>query len=112
MGFFCKLLFMAIIFVSSAFFNVQSFSNYKGHIAYSGSRFRTVKLFDTPTSQVSTKRVPIGSQPDFALPDDSTIETPHQRAVFWAHWIVTALNICTAGSVIKYPYKVNTLRIM
>lgn len=120
MGFFRNLLFMAIIFLSSAFLNVQSFSNYKGQIAYIGTRFRSVKLFDTPTentsqasfSQVPTKRVAIGSQPEFALPDDSTIETPHQRAVFWAHWIVTALNICTAGCVANYSCKVNSLTIM
>jgi len=39
------------------------------------------------------KRVAIGSQPEFALSDDSTIETPFQRVVLYTHFLTSALNI-------------------
>lgn len=45
---------------------------------------------------VAPKRIPIGSQPEFAIAGDSTVETPYQRAVVAAHFAVTAFNLFTA----------------
>lgn len=63
------------------------------------------------------KRYPIGSQPEFAIPDDSTIETPMQRRFLWAHFgmlfyniylVVSSLDLSTflPMDVLKYCFLV------
>ena len=47
------------------------------------------------------KKVPKGSTPEFAIPGDSTVETPSQRAVLILHFALTAVNLAMATSA--YP---------
>ena len=53
-------------------------------------------------NEVTIKRIPIGSQPEFALPDDSTIETPMQRRILWAHFSLLFYNIYLVGSSLDF----------
>ena len=43
--------------------------------------------------QQKVTKVSIGSQPDFALPDDSTVETPFQRFILCTHFITSVFNL-------------------
>lgn len=43
--------------------------------------------------KLTLKRYPIGSQPDFALPDDSTIENNSQRTVVLVHFLLFFVNV-------------------
>jgi len=43
-------------------------------------------------------KVPIGSAPEFAIAGDSTVETPYQRAVVGVHFLISALNLYSAGT--------------
>lgn len=54
------------------------------------------------SSSVVTKKTPIGSIPEFALPSDSVEETPTQRAVLYTHFIITALNLAIASSSLSF----------
>ena len=50
------------------------------------------------SSTTVSKKYPIGSQPKFSLPDDSTIETPTQQAVVAVHFLLFFWNVVTALS--------------
>ena len=50
---------------------------------------------EMPISNIA-KKYPIGSQPEFALPDDSTIETPSQQAVVAVHFALFFWNVISA----------------
>lgn len=62
-----------------------------------------IPLNSEPTQDISSsisqneviiqKRTPIGSEPEFYIPDDSTIETPSQRLWIAAHFSLFALNL-------------------
>jgi Lipid desaturase domain len=43
-------------------------------------------------------KVPIGSAPEFAIAGDSTVETPYQRAVVAVHFLISGLNLYSAGT--------------
>jgi len=61
------------------------------------SSTRTLELSEPPP----VKRTPIGSTPDFSIPDDSTVETNPQRAWVGAHFLITLINLTTAASTIS-----------
>ena len=44
------------------------------------------------------KKTPIGSEPQFSIPDDNVIETPSQRAVLVTHFLVLFYNFYLFGS--------------
>lgn len=47
-----------------------------------------------------TKKVPIGSTPNFAIEGDSTEETPVQRALLMTHFALVGANLVHAGSIL------------
>lgn len=49
--------------------------------------------FSSLNEVVVKKRVPIGSEPEFYIPDDSTIETSSQRLWIAAHFSLFAFNL-------------------
>jgi hypothetical protein len=59
-----------------------------------------------PVSQIqsttSPKRIPIGSQPEFSIPDDSTIETPMQRGFLWVHFSLLFYNLFLVGTSLNF----------
>ena len=44
------------------------------------------------------KKTPIGSEPQFSIPDDNVIETPFQRAILVTHFLVLFYNFYLFGS--------------
>ena len=58
------------------------------------------KLRCSSQIEATTERikVPIGSAPEFAIAGDSTVETPYQRAVVGVHFLISALNLYSAGT--------------
>ena len=50
--------------------------------------------------QTIIKKTPIGSEPQFSIPDDNVVETPFQRAVLVTHFLVLFYNFYLFGSSI------------
>ena len=48
--------------------------------------------YSLPSRLWSTKKS-IGSEPQFSIPDDSTIETPKQRYIIYSHFAMFAYNL-------------------
>lgn len=59
----------------------------------STSSSSSFSLEESQQNEIPAKRVVKGSEPEFALPDDSTIETPWQRLVLQCHFLALAANL-------------------
>lgn len=83
-----------------AFFCWVSFVGaFKGQrLGSKGLRVQRFTFFDNYNSDITElspkpKKIAIGSVPEFALPDDSTIETSWQRVVVGSHFALLLANL-------------------
>ena len=66
---------------------------------------------DSVIQEAPTKRVVIGSAPEFAIANDSTVETPFQRLVVSAHFALLFINLYSATSHMNFVNPMDVIAV-